>query len=1171
MCSERRHTILLIDDSPEDRAAYRRYLQRDRHHAYDVLEADSAASGLEHCQGEVLPDVILLDYRLPDMDGLAFLNVLVQQRGTLGVPVLMLTGQGSEAIATQAMKNGAQDYLVKGTLTADLLCKTVAGAMEQFQLQQRLIQQQQQQQLVAEITLRIRRSLDLQTILQTTVDEVRQLLQTDRVIIFRFTPDQHGIVAVESCGTDWVPILATKIYDPCFDETYVEHFKQGLVTAKADIYTAGISECHLKLLANFQVRANLVVPILKSDELWGLLIVHHCTAPRPWQDAEISLLQQIAAQVSIALQQSALLEQLQTELQERKQAEEALKGAKAELEARVAGRTEALQAVNQRLQLELVHRTQVEHQLRQSKARYRAIVEDQTELIARFAPDSTVLFANDALCRYFNVRQEDVLGKSYHAMIYEADRAKVAQLVGSITPENPIVVIENRVIDGRGELRWTQWVNRLLLNAEAQPLELQSVGRDITALKEAEQALRDSEERRRLALDLTHIGAWDMNFLNSTVIWNDNHFSLLGLKPYSAEPSYELWRHHVHVDDITWVEQRFKASLDTRTDYVAEYRVVYPDASVHWLMARAKAIFDDAGKPMRSLGVLLDVTDRKQAEISLRQQTQLERLRWTITQAIRQSLDLDAILNTAAAQLQQTLQVDRVAVYRFQPNWSGDFIAESVSDNWIKLVEPDVQKIWEDTYLQETQGGRFQAHETFVVADIYHAGLQSCHIELLEQFQAKAYAIAPIFAGQTLWGLLAIYQNATARDWQPWEVELLQQIASQLAIAIQQAELYSQLQMELRERQQTEAVLREAERRWRSLLDNVQLIVVGLDLNHTVEYANPFFLRLTGYQWEEIRGKYWVDQFFSPSQKPSVKLVFQEILENGTHPHHQSFILTKGGEERLIAWSNTVLQTAAGDVVGMIGIGEDITERYQVDRMKAEFISVVSHELRTPLTSMQAALSLLNDKIIDPSSEEGEATIEIATEGTDRLVRLVNDILDLERLESGKVRLDKRCCNVDELVSTAIAQMQEMAKQADITLKASVDRFQLEVDGDRLLQILTNLLSNAIKFSPCNSAVQLAVTLQPVAAQPTAAQLAEATRDMLLFAIHDEGRGIPAEKLETIFDRFHQVDASDSRQKGGTGLGLAICRSLVQQHGGNIWAESTLGQGSTFYFTIPML
>ncbi|GAB4364991.1 MAG: hypothetical protein Kow00121_01160 [Elainellaceae cyanobacterium] len=210
-------------------------------------------------------------------------------------------------------------------------------ALNEAQTSQTLLQQQfEQQRLVMEIAQRIRQSLNLEEILQTTVDEVRQLLQTDRVVIFRFFPDWSGIVAVESCGANWTKTLSTEIHDPCFGENYVEPFKQGLVTVKADIYTAGISQCHLELLSQFQVRANLVVPIMKSDELWGLLISHHCAAPRQWQDSETNLLRQIASQVGIALQQSALFEQVQAELIERQQVEVALRESQVQLQQQLA-------------------------------------------------------------------------------------------------------------------------------------------------------------------------------------------------------------------------------------------------------------------------------------------------------------------------------------------------------------------------------------------------------------------------------------------------------------------------------------------------------------------------------------------------------------------------------------------------------------------------------------------------------------------------------------------------------------------------------------------------------------------------------------------------------------------------------------------------------------------
>lgn len=381
----------------------------------------------------------------------------------------------------------------------------------------------------------------------------------------------------------------------------------------------------------------------------------------------------------------------------------------------------------------------------------------------------------------------------------------------------------------------------------------------------------------------------------------------------------------------------------------------------------------------------------------------------------------------------------------------------------------------------------------------------------------------------------------------------------------------SKRQAALRERKQAEATLRESDRRWRSLLDNVQLIVVRLDSSGNVEYVNPFFLQLTGYTSEEVLGKYWFENFLTPGQKYPVQVCFQEILDNDFHSHYQNSIVTKLGEERMIAWSNTLLQDAQGNAIGTISIGEDITERYKLERMKAEFLSIVSHELRTPLTSISGALELLSTGLIQAESPRGQETLQIAATEADRLIRLVNDILDLERLESGKIRLECQAWDVAELIRRAVDFMQLAANESEITLWVQPLSVILNIDGDRILQVLTNLLSNAIKFSPKGSTISISAWIQnreDDSTDPTLALSSESSE--ILIVVEDRGRGIPANKLESIFERFQQVDTSDARKKGGTGLGLAICRSIVQQHGGHIWAESILNEGSCFYFTLPL-
>ncbi|MDE3105671.1 MAG: response regulator [Acidobacteriota bacterium] len=240
-----------------------------------------------------------------------------------------------------------------------------------------------------------------------------------------------------------------------------------------------------------------------------------------------------------------------------------------------------------------------------------------------------------------------------------------------------------------------------------------------------------------------------------------------------------------------------------------------------------------------------------------------------------------------------------------------------------------------------------------------------------------------------------------------------------------------------------------------------------------------------------------------------------------------------------------------------------LSHRSQLDTLKDEFISTVSHELRTPLTSIRGALGLLSSGVIGDVDAKAQNLLRIAVTNTDRLIRLINDILDLERMESGRAPLQIRRCSLRDLAQQAIETMTSMADASSVRLElvpltpvqaATEDSLFFDGDSDRILQVITNLLSNAIKFSPPSSTVRI---------------ITEATHDSIMLKVTDEGRGIPTEQLDSIFDRFQQVEPSDSRQKGGTGLGLAICRSIVQQHSGSIWAQRNLGPGTTLYVMFP--
>ncbi len=232
----------------------------------------------------------------------------------------------------------------------------------------------------------------------------------------------------------------------------------------------------------------------------------------------------------------------------------------------------------------------------------------------------------------------------------------------------------------------------------------------------------------------------------------------------------------------------------------------------------------------------------------------------------------------------------------------------------------------------------------------------------------------------------------------------------------------------------------------------------------------------------------------------------------------------------------------------------DVTELRAVQQMKDEFVSVVSHELRTPLASIRGALHLITEGDLGELSARLRRMVEIAASNADRLSCLINDILDAERLKSGKTSIDVREVDTAALMGHVIDELQPLADRVPVTLHLTSCVKRALIDPDRIAQTLTNLIGNAIKFSPPGGSVHVSVMREG---------------DDTVFRVVDEGRGISAGEVESIFERFHQVRLSDALEQGGTGLGLAICRGIVEQHGGRIWVESVVGEGSTFVFTVP--
>lgn len=355
------------------------------------------------------------------------------------------------------------------------------------------------------------------------------------------------------------------------------------------------------------------------------------------------------------------------------------------------------------------------------------------------------------------------------------------------------------------------------------------------------------------------------------------------------------------------------------------------------------------------------------------------------------------------------------------------------------------------------------------------------------------------------------------------------------------------------DRKQAESALRYSEQKFRTVFDTIASGLLIISPLCGLLEVNDTLCQMLGYSESELLAME-IEDLIDPTDRRLTSDVLKKLCfgELSSYQIEQRF-LTKNGRSIWGLFNATIMETP-GQVLYTIAQIVDISSRKAIEQMKDDFISTVSHELRTPLTSIQGSLLLLSSGLYDNQLEQKKKMLEIATQETVRLVRLVNDILDLQRLESGQVVLVKESCNVADLIAQSVAVMEPIASQEKVTVVSHEIEAKVWAAHDAIVQTLTNLIGNAIKFSEPDSEVKVS------------AQLRETD---VLFVVRDWGCGIPADKQKLIFERFQQVDMSDSRKKGGTGLGLSICQNIVHQHEGKIWVESRTGEGSSFYFTLP--
>lgn len=423
-----------------------------------------------------------------------------------------------------------------------------------------------------------------------------------------------------------------------------------------------------------------------------------------------------------------------------------------------------------------------------------------------------------------------------------------------------------------------------------------------------------------------------------------------------------------------------------------------------------------------------------------------------------------------------------------------------------------------------------------------------------EQFQRKdlttkqglhAAFVVPVVAGGTTRGVMEFFSRSP-RLADESILETFNSIGNQLGQFMQ--------------RKGSEWELQVNQARLNAILGNMAEAVVVADKGGTIIQHNPAAVDMLGedllskpvQEWDE-RSLYRSDDDGYPSEElPLMRAVREESVDE------EELLISSHVHPRGIWVSATArpVRDVQGDLLGGLMVLRDISERKEAEKRVSEFYSMVSHELRTPLTSIRASLGLMQGGVAGELPDTALELIDIGREECDRLIRLINNILDIRKIEAGKFELHRNELSPADLVRASMEAMKAFAEESSVSLVqgASVDML-IVADLDRIIQVLTNLISNAIKFSPRGGVVTVSSEL--------------VSDNWIRFQVTDNGPGIAADQLRKLFQKFQQLDQSDTRKMGGTGLGLAICKAIVEEHGGRIGVKSEPDKGSTFFFEIP--
>jgi GAF domain-containing protein len=1083
----------------------------------------------------------------------------------------------------------------------------------------------QEEGLLRRITNRIRRSLELEEIITVTTAEVRSLLKTDRVMIYKFHADGSGQVVAESIynnrlpsllglnfPADDIPLSARELFIKSrvrsvvnvdtqeIGQSHLHELENGQ-TISEDIRYRPVDPCHVEYLTAMGVKSSVVAPIIYQDELWGLLVSHNSEA-RLISEYELEAVQMVVEQLSVAIAQSTLLTQV------RKTAEQET-------------------IINQ----------------------IATLLHSLPTIVLQPALEAAVAAFNGVggrLC----IRNE----------AFDFHNGNVTSLTECLIPGNTCIKL---YICGQQPVMPEQTIYPLIEQYSVWQEHYKSSKYDVWAisdiykisdLRTLQVAFQPTKIRSVLMIPLQYrqqlLGYLSIfrNEVDTETLWAGQYDS--DQRQLYPRQSFEIWRESKKAQAQKWTAEEIELARNLGKHFASAIQQ-------YELYQQVQVFNENLEKQVKRRTVELQRTSEQQQAV------------FKVITEIRESLDTDTIFQTTTKEVCQLIKADRVSVYRFDSNWGGKFVGdfEAASPYWSNESELGINTIWNDTYLQNTEGGRYRNNETFAVDDIYQMGFSNCHIDNLEQFQIHAFVLAPIFVGQKLWGLLATYQHTGPRQWKASEVNFLSQIAAQMGVALQQAELLTQTRQQalnLQQAAEQQRVLFEVVAKVRESLDldaifqtTTQEICKSLQADRVAvfqfqaDWSGEYIAEFVGGGWVKLVGSdpktVWQDSYLQETQggryRHNETFVVDDIYQAGYSQCHITALEQIQARAYAIApifigqqlwgllaayqnsaprhWEASEIKFIT-QIANQLGVAlqqaqlhnqtkeqtqkltqalhdlkQTQTQLIQTEKMSSlgQLVAGIAHEINNPVNFIYGNINHVNNYAQDllsilelylqntpnPSPEIRDRTFEIDLEfliedlpktlssmkiGVDRIRQIVLGLRNFSRLDEAEMKPVDIHEGIDSTLLILQHRLKPKPESPAIKLVKEYSQLPLvECYAGPLNQVFMNVLSNAIDaledYRESPSKLHCQITIS------TAIGELEGNIKSVVIRIRDNGSGIPEALKTRICDPFFTTKPVGK----GTGLGLSISYQIVvDKHGGVFKCDSQPGLGTEFWIEIPV-